>query len=190
MLAATVDVGDVFPRAQRLNGHKLGGFPMVWFHLGNRRRIDGARGPVSPDRSQAPTGIASPTPPSTTAIERNAKDATANGLRRYSWATVTTNRRPRSRTRQLSCLRPWRRLSRCSSPAGSNRERQARTSDGRSHHAEYTTRAPIQTQRSVVAMAASGPRRRRIPGIRHGRDASGYSLFGGFSPIPLPDGRS
>ena len=32
MLAATVDVGDVFPRAQRLDGHKLGGLQIVWFH--------------------------------------------------------------------------------------------------------------------------------------------------------------
>src|SRR4029077_19828912 len=47
MLAATVDVGDVFPRAQRLDGHKLGGFQMVWFHPRHRRRTDLARGRFS-----------------------------------------------------------------------------------------------------------------------------------------------
>ena len=47
MLAATVDVGDMFPGAQRLDGHELAGCQMVWFHPRNRRRIGTDRGPVS-----------------------------------------------------------------------------------------------------------------------------------------------
>src|SRR5258708_5035142 len=94
MLAATVDVGDRIPRAQCLDGHKLRGFCKVWLHPGNRRRRDPARGPVSRDRGHAPTAIAKPTPPSTTARAHNTKVAMANGhpgLRRWSWITVTTN---------------------------------------------------------------------------------------------------
>ena len=52
MLAATVDVGDVFPRAQRLDGHKLGGFQMVWFHPENRKRRDPALGGFRLTRGQ------------------------------------------------------------------------------------------------------------------------------------------
>ena len=53
MLAAAVDVGDVFPRAQCLDRHKLGGFQMVWFHPGNRMRRDPAGGRLLPDTGSA-----------------------------------------------------------------------------------------------------------------------------------------
>lgn len=93
MLAATVDVGDVFPRAQCLDGHELGGFQMVWFHPGNRKRRDPAGGRLLPDTGSADRhGV--PEAPSTTASAHNTKVATANGhprLRPTSWMTVTTN---------------------------------------------------------------------------------------------------
>ena len=58
MLAATIDVGDVFPRAQRLDGHKLGGFPMVWFHLATVGEETGPGAVFARTRGQAPTAIA------------------------------------------------------------------------------------------------------------------------------------
>ena len=58
VLAVTVDVDDMFPRVQRLDGHQLGGCELVWFHPRNRRRTDTAQGLVSADRGQAPTATA------------------------------------------------------------------------------------------------------------------------------------
>ncbi len=94
MLAATIDVGDVFPRAQRLNGHKLGGFPMVWFHLGNRMRRRPARGLVSSDKGSGADGdrVADASQHDRDRAQHKSCDRKRpSGLRRYSWTTVTTN---------------------------------------------------------------------------------------------------